>query len=427
MTLFAEFLAKLALAWAFIANTWWIWLPPGLFLGGKAVYKYFLKVRYFANLEWVLLEVRIPRDIPKTPEAMEQLYGGLQTMFWDFDPLEIWWEGLHHDYIVFEMVSLGGEIHFYIRVPVHFRNVVESHLYAQYPEAEISTAEDYTKMMPPRVPDAEWDIFGIEFRLGKEDAYPVRTYRDFVSMAPAQEEYQKVDPFSSMAELFAKIRPGEFMAYHLLFQPAQTDKWKKEGEELIEKLLGRKPAAAKGPLSGLGKEMVEAIMGTAPTAEQKKEESRFIIPPENVNEQIKAITRNIMKPGFETVIRFCYVARRDMFHLSHLSAFIGALKQYNTLTLNRFVLSTTAMATNVGWWLPGPLKRWRKRLKKELFYRFFKARKRFTDTVILKSKIIILNSEELATIFHFPGLSTKAPLMPRLPGRTSEPPSSLPV
>ncbi|RJQ36745.1 hypothetical protein C4552_02530 [Candidatus Parcubacteria bacterium] len=422
-----DFLDNLAIVVALFSHTWWMWMPPMLFVTGRALWKYYLKVRYFANLEWVLLEIRIPRDIPKTPEAMEQLYGGLQTMIWSLDPLEVWWQGLQRDYIIFEMVSLEGEVHFYIRTPVFFRNVVENHLYAQYPEAEVVEVEDYVRRLPPTMPTPEWDLFGIEFSLAKEDAYPIRTYRDFVSMQPGQEEYEKVDPFSSMAEAFGKIGPGEYMAYQLLFQPAEDDDWKVEGEALIKKLAGEKVPEKKSMIGMIAQELSGALLGTAQPAPEKKPAFEFKMIPANIEEQIKAISRNITKPGFSTVIRFTYIARRDRFGLSHLSSFIGGLKQYNTLTLNSFKLNGNAMATATTWWWPGFLKRKVKLEKKQLFYKYFRLRKRFTDTILMKSKRIVLNSEELATIFHFPGLATKAPLLPRIPARRAEPPPTLPI
>lgn len=444
-----EFLNQFALAGALIANTWWLWAPPALFFIAREMWRLYLKIRYFANLKWVLLEVKIPRDIAKTPEAMEQVFAGLQTMYFGLDFDEVWWLGLQHDYIVFEMASLGGETRFYVRTPVFFRNVAEAHIYAQYPEAEIAEAADYMDLLPAGVPSAEWDLFGIEFKLEREDAYPIRTYRDFQAMAPGAKEVEKVDPFSSIAELFGRIRPGEHLGYHLLFRPAQTptpDAWRKKGEALVAKLIGRKEKPKKGkiaealePLAPLGRgwgEPLRPLFGLGPAApakperqqrEESGETSLMLYLSPGTREIVAAIERNIVKPGFEVVIRFCYAARRDAFSLSHLSAFIGALKQYNTQTLNAFKMNGAAMATSTPWWYPPAIRRRRKRYKQRLFWAYYRARKPFVDTVSLKSTAVVLNSEELATIYHYPGLTAKAPLLPRLESRRAEPPATLPV
>lgn len=439
MSFFGAFFGQLALVWAFVANTWWLWTPPLLFYAAFELWKFYLKTRYFAALQWILLEVRIPREIAKTPEAMEQIFAGLQTMYFPFDPWEKYWLGLQHDYIVFEMASMGGETRFYVRAPVFFKNVVEAQIYAQYPEAEIVEAEDYMKQLPGAVPNGEWNLFGVEFKLAKADAYPIRTYGDYTNLAAGQEEFEKVDPFSSLAELMSRLRPGEHLGYHLLIQPAQDDGWKKEGEALIGKLLGRKISAPKGKfgafsgeLNAIGDQFVGAVekivTGIPPgeAAKPEKEERLPFVPPD-VDEAVKAITRNITKPGWRAVVRMIYVARRDMFHLSHFASFIGAMKQYNTLTLNAFTLNSRTLSGSVPWWLPEFLTNRRKFRKQNTYYNYYRARKPFVDTRFLRSKVITLNTEELATIYHYPGMTAKAPFLPRIEAKRSEPPAALPV
>ncbi len=142
---------------------------------------------------------------------------------------------------------------------------------------------------------------------------------------------------------------------------------------------------------------------------------------------VAAIEKNILKPGFEVVVRFCYVARRDRFSLSHLNSFIGALKTYNTQTLNAFKLNAKTMATRAPWWWPKSAKRRKKLYKQKLFYQYYRIRKPFTDIRSLQSKLITLNTEELATIYHYPTMTAKAPLLPRIEAKKSEPPSTLPT
>lgn len=441
---FAGFFDQLAVIWALVSNTWWLWAPVLLFAASFELWKLYLKSRYFKGLKWVFLEVRIPRDIQKTPEAMEQIFFGLQGMFWDFDPWENYWEGLQHDFIVFEMASMGGETRFYVKAPVFFRNMVEAQIYAQYPESEIVEAEDYTKQLPDKVPNAEWDMFGVEFKLIKEDAYPVRTYRDFLTLVAGDKEFEKVDPFSSIAELFGKLGPGEHLGYHLLFRPVQNDKWRKDGEALVAKLIGKKESPKKGvvaktlePLEPLATGWGDALRplfglepgeGAPPPKREEQSGSTLMqhLSP-GTKDIVAAIERNIMKPAFDVVVRMCYVAKRDSFSMSHIASFVGALKTYNTQTLNGFRLNSATIATKTQWWLPSFMTRDLKNHKKSLYYQYYRARKIFNDTWNLKSVPITLNAEEMATIYHYPGMTAKAPLMPRIDAKRSEPPASLPV
>lgn len=433
---FGAFFGQLAVAWAIIANTWWLWVPPLLGVAGWQLWTYYLKTRYFTYLPWLVLEVRIPREIEKTPEAMEQVFSGLQAMYWAFDPWEKYWEGLQHDYLSFEMASLAGETRFYVRLPSFYRNLIEAQVYAQYPEAEIVEVEDYLNQLPAVIPSAEWNLFGLEFKLEKPDAYPIRTYREIMSFTSATEEFAKVDPLSSMVEAMGRCGPGEHVGYHLLIRPAQGDKWKKDGEALIMKLTGRKPPEKKGGFAaalepfgkGWGDPLREGFgLGVTTPAVPAKEEPRMTFLPPDIDEQAKAISRNITKLGFETIVRFCYASKRDVFSLSHLNTFISALKTYNTQTLNGFKLNSRAMATKMPWWLPSRVTRGRKAYKMRTYWNYYRRRKPFTDLRALKSQMIILNAEELATIYHYPGRTAKAPLLPRIDAKRSEPPATLPV
>ena len=451
MPLPEEFFSQLGVAWAAVANTWWLWVPPLLFYAGFGLYKVYLRVRYSANLTWVLLEVKIPRDIAKTPEAMEQIFAGLQTMYWGFDPIETYWEGLQHDYVVFELASVGGATHFYIRTPIYFRNMIEAQVYAQYPEAELAEVEDYMQRLPVDVPSEEWDIFGIEFNLERPDAYPIKTYRDYQSLTPGEKEFAKVDPFSSMVECFGKCTgSGAHMGLHLMLRPVQTpstDHWKKEGEKLVAKLIGQELPQEKGLIAkalepfepvtrGWGEPLrplfgIEPGGAAVPAERPKRSEASLMqhLSP-GTKDIVAAIERNILKPGFEVIVRLCVIGPRQDFAtnmMQHVSSFIGALKTYNTQTMNAFKLNSGAMATLTTWWWLPYFKRRLKGHKKRLFYQYYRIRKPFIDTWSLRSTRIVLNTEELATIFHFPTMTSKAPMMPRIEAKRSEPPATLPV
>ncbi len=443
MSAFGSLSEQFAILGALVANTWWLWLPPFLAKNGWDLWKDYLKMRYFKELKWMTLEVRLPREIAKTPEAMEQVFAGLQTMYWEFDQWEKYWLGLQHDYLSFEIASLGGETRFYVRLPVFYKNLIESQIYAQYPEVEIVEVEDYMGRLPPEAPTREWNFFGLEFKFDKPDGYPIRTYRDIISLTAGAKEFEKVDPLASMMELFGRIGPGEHLGFHLLLRPVQSDKWVKEGSALVDKLIGKKTEPPKGkirkalePIEPLTTGWGEAF-GTAlgfPPAEapkNKKENgtgtSMMLHLSPGMRDIVAAIERNITKPGYEVVVRFMYLARRDVYSLSHLNSFIGALKTYNTHTLNGFKLNGSSMSTKTAWYLPEFMTAGLKRHKMALFLYYYRARKPFTDTYALKSKMIVLNSEELATIYHFPGATAKAPLLPRIDVKRSEPPATLPV
>lgn len=97
----------------------------------------------------VLLEIKMPKEVLKPLKSMEQVFSAIWGNV--FDPpdwFEYWFEGKDLDTVQLEMASLGGEPHLYVRCSEFRRNAVESSIYSQYPEAEISAVDDYTKYVP---------------------------------------------------------------------------------------------------------------------------------------------------------------------------------------------------------------------------------------------------------------------------------------
>ena len=405
--------------------TWWLWLPAVLFYAAWELWKAYLKIWYWKTLEWVLLEIRIPRETAKPPQAMEQIFAGLHAIARPLDPDEKYWEGLQRDYLVFEFVGHGGELHFFVNTPKKFRNMVEAQIYAQYPDSEIREADDPARYLPDQIPNAEWTLFGAEWKLAKENPYPIRTYREFVLEEGTKEEV-KVDPLSAVAEILSKLKLDEHIGIQLMIRPVLDDGWKKEGEKIVQKLVGKKVSKRAGTFERIVGELSEVMMG--PTEVLKKEEKvpetlmLHLTPGEK--DVVAGIENKIAKLGWEAVIRFVYVARRDLFDMVHFASVMGAMRQFNTLNLNGFKLNSAALVGSK-WY--SFIKKMTKEHKRRAFYRYYRSRYPFSDIYIMKSKPIILNTEELATIYHFPGVTVGAPSMPRLQARRAEPPAGLPV
>ena len=422
--------------WPYIALTWWFWLPPLLFYAAFLVWTYYLKQRYYANLKWILLEVKIPKEIAKPPQAMEQIFAGIHGALRNYDFEEKYWKGLQVDHFSFEIVSVGGKIHFYIYAPVEYRNNFESLIYAQYPESEIKEAENYFSGLPDEIPDDEWNLFGTEFALVREDPYPIRTYKDFlIEDISLKEEARKVDPISALLETFSKIKPHEIIGLQLLIRPTGSD-WKESAEEIVNKMIGKESLKPKGAFaqimgeasavaSGVFSLGGEAASEEKPVREEKKpSEGRMMQLTPGEKDVVTAIQRNVTKLAFQTIPRFIYIGRKDEFDMMNFAAMIGVLRQFNSHDLNSFKSQKKSMTTSP-WYNP-----WRERSKfkkKRVYFRHFKSRSPFTTTWILKSKPFIFNTEELATVYHYPGGTAGALTTQRIEAKKGEPPRDLPI
>ena len=117
-----------------------------------------------------------------------------------------------------------------------------------------------------------------------------------------------------------------------------------------------------------------------------------------------------------------YTARRDAFNPSRIVGGLAAFKQFSSLDLNGFKPKKTTKAFNYPWQDPWG---WRELKLKKRILRAYRERGWFYSPY--KILPFVLNTEELATIFHFPGSSVETPTFGRIESRRGEPPPNLPL
>ena len=410
-----------------ILSYWWI---PILLIMLKIFWDfwvYYIQNNYLANLEWVLLEIHLPEQVKTTPKAMEQLMAGLHGAYKGPNLQEKYIKGMLLNYFSLEIVGIDGNVHFYIRTETRFRNMVEGHIYAQYPDAEITEAEDYTKKVPKEIPNQNWNLWGAEMHFTNEEYYPIRTYPNF-----KDEEVDEgvIDPLASLVEAMSHSNPGEQIWVQILIQPTH-DTWQDKGKELVNKLIERPGAKKKGFLEnsiiakeavGWGDVTAKAVFGTSLSSESENKEDKkpdwpsmmqHLSPGEK--NQVEAIENKCSKIGFNSKIRFIYLGKKDIFSMGNVSAFMGSFKQFAFLDLNGFK--------------PDP------KTKSSIDYLFKSRRSAYRRRKILvkyrwrsmSGHTQIMNIEEVASLYHFPGLYIKTPRTPRIEAKKGSPPVELPV
>ncbi len=413
-----------------ILEYWWIIAPVALFFIFKELWLDYVRTKYIDSLKWTILEIKIPKEVQKTPKAMEQIFAGFLGIDKTPNFVEKWFKGQLNGWFSLEIIGKGGKIHFLIRTLEKFRNLVEAQIYAQYPDAEIAEVEDYTADLPSKIPSKDYDAWGTEIILAKEDAYPIRTYPYFFEEA---KEEERVDPLASLFEILSNITPDEHIWVQVLISPAD-EKWKEKGEKLVEKLIGRKVSRTKqgiileevhGWLDAVRETLHDLFFGPAKDEkgriqENKLLESLMLYLSPGQREVVSAIEKNIAKLGFNTLIRFVYWSRADVFTKTNSSAVIGAFKQFNTLNLNGFKPNNKTK-TYIDYFFK----------KRREFYRKVKIlnnyKKRYFPHRRFFSRGFVLNIEELASIYHVPGKIVEAPTMPRIEAKKGGPPPGLPT
>ncbi len=409
-----------------IGAVWWFFLPIVLGLALIKIWLDFVRGKYVAELDWILLELAIPQEVIKTPLAMEQIFASLHSVqskgsFW-----ERYVKGKIQDWFSFEIRSYEGHVSFYVYTPRKYRKLVESSIHAQYPEAEIQELPDYVWSLPPDLPNDEYDLAGAEYVLAKADAYPIRSYNEFKFETEEGKREANVDPLAGVIEALSRLGQGEQFWLQIGIRPT-GDEWKKAGEKLIGELMSEKKEEKKKSVlfDILSKEAGGYIKGTleapfrVPTfdeeAKEEKKESKSKQLSPGMIDTIKLIEKNIAKVGFDTTIRALYIGRQDVFDRQALGLVTGTFRQFSTQNLNA-IKANRETSTSTKQPFKGLKARYRKRKLLSKYQRRAKPAQSF-----------IFNTEELATVFHFPSRVVTAPTLGRLETRKGEPPSALPT
>src|SRR3989344_373299 len=144
--------------WPLLVNTYRllvvssiIWLPLVLIYAAIKLWLAYVRADWIKNLNWVLLEIKLSKEIAKTPAAMEKVLDSFTKPERD-DIINKWWKGEQRIWSSFEIASFGGAVHFFIRVRADLKNQIEAAVYAQYPTVEIFEVEDYVHKVPYGLP-----------------------------------------------------------------------------------------------------------------------------------------------------------------------------------------------------------------------------------------------------------------------------------
>jgi len=408
-------------------SLWWLWLPVFLAVLFIELWVKYLQTKAIKKIKWLLLEVKISRNIEKTPKAMEQVFSGLHGILTKVKFLDKYWKGKVQEWFSFEIAGIDGSVYFFIRTPENFRNLVEAQIQAQYPDAEILEVLDYAAPLAGKIPSKTYDINGVEFILEKADYYPIRT---FLSFEERQKE-RRLDPMASFLEILSKLSPSENIFIQYLIKPTGEKDWINEGIEAVNKLVGKKTEVKKnwfeiffGGINEFVVNLLKAIAIYPEWSEAKKEEVKTTSQNLSPGNRLvaEAIENKISKLAFRVCIRFAYIAKRDIFNRVNIAAINGAFKQFNTLNLNAFKGNKKAGTTADQPRIIPFIKNRRGFIRKVAFVDRYVNRK-----LSKNKKDFILNTEELATIYHYPILVVETPTMRRVEAKKSEPPVSLPI
>ena len=291
----------------FLRVWWWVFLPIMLQIQLKTLYLWYMGWDFdYAKQKWVFLEIIPPKEVLIPLKAMEDVFSAIWPIMDVANFREVWCDGELPNgpyWYSWEIASIEGKLHFYVRTLEQHRVAIESALFGHYPDIEIHEAQDYVKLVPPTIPNDEWDMYGEDWDLIKEDAYPIKTYEKFFE--PQGErisaEEKRMDPIISLLEAMSKLGPGEHYWVQFTTVPvADYDEpdWRSEGQKIINKLAKRPEKKEPTLIEDLMHIARELIMG--PEKEGEGESAKYSWVEQNKEESGER--EMVLTPGEREII-----------------------------------------------------------------------------------------------------------------------------
>ncbi|OJI06912.1 hypothetical protein BK004_02135 [bacterium CG10_46_32] len=416
-----------------LVNGFWIPIAFIIYKNAEIAWKDWRQSLYHnAKRRFILLAIDVPRLNEQSPKAVESIFTQLHGALPGRNNIyENWWVGKNVDYFSVELVSIEGYVQFLVHTQEEYRDMVESAFYSQYPDAEITQVEDYVygqngEFKDLVFPNKEYDLFGCEFVLARSNAYPIRLHIAFEHSL--SQEFK--DPMASLLESMNKIGPGEQLWFQWVITPEYDDDWQSKSNKEAMKIAGKKIESSENIVDRAVSTLINMIdaIGIAvfpfynQTEESKKDDEMLslmlhLTPAEQG--RIEGIQMKADKHGFWTKFRYLYIAKKAVASKARgLAPIVGALKQFSSLNTN----SLKTHKYTKTWGLDYLMVEQRIAARQNKLLRAFQDRGRSAG-----SNGIVLNTEELATLYHFPTETVKAPLVSRTTSKRGSAPVSLPV
>ncbi|MEK7085116.1 MAG: hypothetical protein AAB904_01150, partial [Patescibacteria group bacterium] len=281
-----------------ILSLWWVYAAVILWIMFTSLWLAWRQFLFRAGFTWSLFEIKIPRENKKSPKAMEHIFANIHTLRnVQGNFREKWIDGEITQWFSFEIASFGGDIHFYFRTPTRHAAMVRANFYAQYPDVEITEADDYVRRIPDytyQLYEAGYDLWGGELFLLKPDAYPIRTYPEFYS----KEEEENLDPIGGILEVLSKIDKEEVVMVQIVARPA-------DGRAIVA-VVDAEVAKLKETIS----QKASKIRG------EEEDGGEPISRTPGETDLLKRVEAKANKPAFDVMIRFVYLAPKSIYSIN---------------------------------------------------------------------------------------------------------------
>lgn len=266
------------------------------------------------------------------------------------------------DHISFEIIASKGVIKYFVLAPYDKVETIKQAVNSAYPTARLESVPRENIFSDKSGING---VAGGELRLKKEFIYPISTYEDI-----------KRDASLAILNAMSSTKDGEGLAVQILVRPASSG-WTQKSIERVQNL--KNGTTSKKIVSSNGNIFLDIMEAPFRVPEMhEKTEREEVKPLTNLQqEEIGAIENKTKFPGFEVLIRI--IASSDSRARSEavFGGVVTAFSQFDSPAYNGFRLD---VAKDV------------RKLTRDYVLRDFS----------MKERSNILNSVELASIFHLP-------------------------
>lgn len=383
---------------------WWLYIIIIAVAIGVLVYLYIAIRRWYIRRhqvriteDWVMLKISVPKaphaneddqrkDFRETLAVIEPFYASLNSLF----NHDLKTKVTGQDHISMEFVAKDGKIFFYIGCPGGLKDIIEKNIQAQYPDAHIEIAKDYSIF-----PNKPLQIAAKNLGLNKNYIFPIKTYK-----------LLEEDPINAITNSLSKLQADEYAGVQILLRPT-SGVWRISAEKAAYNIQQGKSILTH---NGSGLSKISAyffnFIYNLRQDEKDKNKNEFYNPNNPHKQtpmqesQVKLLGEKAAKLGFEAQIRVVAVSETAQLAEQSLREIISSFSQFNAPDSNGFYAIT--------------LRNKSEELANYVYRTFSPSRK------------FVLNTEELASIYHLPNRFTDTPNIAWLLAKRAAPPSNLP-
>jgi hypothetical protein len=385
-----------------LSSVWMMWIGIGLvslfglWLGVQAL-RWWLhrRAKHRGAFEAKILLIKVPKELrkedaaqDKSQQQLQELIARMENVFATFGSLKpqeglgAWLSG-RSDHVSCEIVIDQEKILFYVVTPQKWQAFFEEQIHAQFPFASIDEANDYNIFSPTGV------ILATHLVLRRSSAFALKTYKKLDS-----------DPMNTLTNALAKVEAGDGACIQLLMRPVDGG-WRKYGVRIASQMQQGKKLSDVETGSVWGEVWkVFKSMSSGPKDPNKPDKTYSLSPLEQ--EMVKGIEEKAAKAGLETCMRVIVSGKTPDKAQRYMNDILGAFGQFNVYEYGNS--------------LKKEMPRFQSGIIHDVIFRQFS-----------ESHKMVLSTEELASIFHFPLPSTETPKIAWLMSRKAVPPSNIPT